>query len=225
MLGGMTRMMNVRLSIIILITGLFGFFGCSKPQDLSEPPKLVERATDVSDKGQVTNEPPDVLAATNIDQWKSLIPNLAMVADLPNQWMTLDRQKGVDSVVLKSKSQSIVYKTHRVSLMVANNAGEVIEADIYTPKIDIVETRELGLKICKMFGFDATKFDIWCKSVDNNWPDSPLIYVGDNHHNFKILHSYNDQQPWIMDFAIMPEKAYSDFMQQFDRQAQMKRPH
>ena len=207
----------------MLVLGLFSLFGCSKPQDSSKSPRLVERSVESSDKRELTSEPPDVLAATNIDQWKSSIKNLAKVPDLPNQWVTLDRQKGVDSVVLKSKGQSIVYKTHRVSLMVANNAADVIEADIYTPKMDIVETRELGLKICKMFGFDSTKFDLWCKSVGNNWLDSPAIYVGDNYHNFKILHSYNDQQPWILDFAIMPEKAYSEFMREFDRQAALPR--
>ena len=107
--------MNVRLSIIILIMGLCSFFGCSKPKNLSEPPKLVERATEISNKRQVTNEkPPDVLAATNIEQWKSLIPNLKK--DFGNYWMTKSRQKGVDAVVLKSNGQSIVYKTESVDV-------------------------------------------------------------------------------------------------------------
>lgn len=188
----------------------------------AQPANPVAQTSASSVGGPITS-PPDVLAATNIEQWKSLIPNLAMVPGVPNIWATLDRQRGVNSVVLKSKDQSIIYRTHSVSLMVAKNASDVIEADIYTPKMDIVETRELGLKICEMFGFDSSKFLAWCNSVGNNWLDSPFIYVGDNNHNFRIRHSYNDQKPWVMDFAIMPEKAYSEFMREFERQAALPR--
>jgi hypothetical protein len=172
---------------------------------------------------KLADAPPDVLSATNIEQWKSLIPNLRQDSSMPNFWMTKDRQKGVDSVVLISKGQSIVYKTESVDVNVLNDAGDVLEAEIYTPKMDIVETRELGLKICKMFGFDSTKFDAWCKSVGNNWLDAPLTYGGDNNHNFRIRNSYNDQKPWIMIFAIQPEPAHSEFMREFERQAALPR--
>jgi hypothetical protein len=221
--------MKATLPTILLIMGLFSFFGCSKPQDLSEPPKLIERVTEVSDKRQVTNELPDVLAATNIEQWKSIIPNLQKDSSMPNSsmpnfWRTKERQKGVDTVVLKSKGQSIFYKTASVDVCVANSAGDVLEADIYTPKMDIVETRELGLKICKMFNFDSNKFLAWCNSVGNNWLDSTLFSAGDYDHFFRIRHSYNDQQPWIMIFGIQSEKATAEFMRELERQAQM-RPH
>jgi hypothetical protein len=216
--------MNITLSTIVLIMGVFSFAGCSKPQDSTESPKLVERASKLSDKRERTNELPDVLVATNIEQWKSLIPNLQKdsSSSMPIFWMTKNRQRGVDSVVLKSNGQSIVYKTASVDVSVANSAGDVLEADIYTPKMDIVETRELGLKICKMFGFDAMKFDAWCKSVGNNWLDSTLFSVGDYDHFLSIRHSYNDQHPWIMIFGIQSEKANLEFMRELEQQGKSK---
>ncbi len=167
-----------------------------------------------------TNEPPDVLAATNIEQWKFLIKNLQKDSSMPNFWRTNGRQKGVGSVVLKSKGQSIVYRTDSIDISVANDAGDVLEAEIYTPKMDIVETRELGMGIYKMFGFDSTKFDAWCKSVGNNWLDTPVFYGGDHNHILNIRHSYNDQQPWIVIFKIQPEKTYSEFMREGQRPPQ-----
>lgn len=213
--------MNITLSTIVLILGLFSFFGWSKPEDSFESPKLVERAIELSDKRELTNESPDVLTATNIEQWKSLIKNLKLVPSLPNYWGT---EHPPGCVILKSKGEFIVYKMASVDVSVFNNEGDVLEAEIYTPKMDIVETHELGLKICKMFGFDAAKFDAWCKSVGNNWLDSSLIDVGDHNHGFRILHSYNDQQPWIMIFIIQPEKAYSEFMRKVEQQAQSSKP-
>jgi hypothetical protein len=218
MFGDMTRTMMVTLPTIVLIIGLFSFFGCSKPKDSSAPPKLAEQTIKLPDQRELTIEPSDVLLATNIEQWKSLIKNLKKDSFLPNLWRTESPQ---GCVVLKNNGQSIVYKTKSVDVTVFNNAGDVLEAEIYTPKMDIIETRELGLKICKMFGFDATKFDAWCRSVGNNWLDSSLINVGDNYHGFRILHSYNDQQPWIMIFIIQPEKTHSEFMLEVERQAQM----
>jgi hypothetical protein len=176
--------------------------------------------TESNPSDEPTNELPDVLAATNIEQWRSLIKNLQPDSSLPNFWITKHRQKGVDSVLLKSKGKSIVYKTDSVDVSVANSAGDVLEAEIYTPKMDIVETRELGLRICKMFGFDSAGFAAWCKSVGNNWLDAPLFYVGDDNHSLHIRTSYNYQQPWIMILIIQPEKAHSEFMREVQRQAQ-----
>jgi hypothetical protein len=174
----------------------------------------------ISPRGQPAHAPPDVLAATNIEQWKSMIANLRRDSSLPNFWRTQSRQKGVDAVVLKSQGQSIVYKTESVDVSVANSAGEVLEAEIYTPKMDIVETRELGLSICKLFGFDSSGFAAWCKRVGNNWLDTPLFYVGDDNHSLHIRHSYNDKQPWIIIFIIQPEKTHLQFMREAQRQAQ-----
>ena len=172
-----------------------------------------------------TNEPPDVLAATNIEQWKAMIPNLRKDSFLDNFWMTKERLKGVGSVVLKRNGQSIIYKTDFVDVNVWNDAGEILEATISTPKMDIVETRELGLKICKMFGFDAAKFTAWCNQVGNNWLDSPLYSVGDQKHFFKIRRSYNDKQPWVMIFGIQPEKTYSELMLKLKRQISQSSPN
>jgi len=217
------RTLNVTLPIVVLLAGLFSLFGCSKPPASSASPKLVDCPIRLTAQGQLTNDLPDVLAATNIEQWKSLIKNLAKVPDLPNQWVTLDRQRGVDAVVLKSQGQSIFYKTRRISVMVANDAGDILVANICTPMMDIVEIRELGLKLHQMFGFDSKKFDAWCKSVGNEWLDTPVYYDGDNkqNHLLQIRHSFNKQQPWVMHFIIQPEKAHSEFMREFDRQAQM----
>jgi hypothetical protein len=90
--------------------------------------------------------------------------------------------------------------------------------------MDIVETRELGLKIFKLFGLDSTNFVAWCKSVGTEWLDTPVFYGGDHNHILQIRHSYNSQQPWVMHFIIQPEKAYAEFMREFDRQAQSSKP-
>lgn len=216
--------MNVRLSTGVLILGLFSFIGSSKPGDSAEPTKFAEQAIELSAPRELTNEPPDVLTATNLQQWKSLIRNLKPVASLPKFWETYNPQ---GCVILKSKGQSIVYKMQRVSVMLANTVGktgEILEADICTPKMDIVETRELGLKIYKMFGFDPTKFEAWCKSVGTEWLDTPVFYGGDHNHMIQIRHSFNQQQPWVMHFIISPEKAYLELIRELDRQVQNSQP-
>jgi hypothetical protein len=45
------RMMSFKLTIILLIMGLFSFFSSAKAKDSSESPHLVQQAIDLSDKG------------------------------------------------------------------------------------------------------------------------------------------------------------------------------
>jgi hypothetical protein len=54
-----------------------------------------------------------------------------------------------------------------------------------------------------MLGQDPTDFLAWCNKVGNNWLDAPLYSTGDHYYGFQILNTYNNENPWYINFLIM----------------------
>jgi len=78
-----------------------------------------------------------------------------------------------------------------------------LEAELQTPNMNIDETRELGVQLCKLIGQDPTEFLAWCDKVGNHWLDAPLYGTKSNAPlSFKILMTYNNDKPWCIDLAI-----------------------
>jgi hypothetical protein len=155
---------------------------------------------------RLTNDPPDVLSATNLEQWKSLIKDLKQDGFARDHWMTSMSRAGTPPVLLKHNGQTIIYKVEVINVSVLYHTTNFSGAEIYSPKMNIDETRELGLKLCSMFGFDSNKFLAWCNSVGNNWLDAPLFGINDPSHpfsyQFNVLNTYNDKQPWSIILSI-----------------------
>lgn len=145
------------------------------------------------------HEAPDVLSATNLEQWKSLITDLKQVRGLPDDW-SAHRTK-IPFVLLKHNGHSMIFRTETIDVTTID-AQDFMGAEIDSPKMDIDETRKVGLKLCEMFGFDSKEFVAWCDKVGNKWLDAPLFNTGDPNHSFRIRRSYNDEEPWVFNFII-----------------------
>jgi len=78
--------------------------------------------------------------------------------------------------------------------------------------MDRDDTRQLGSKLCGMFGFETNKFLTWCSTVSNTWLDAPPFGVGDHSCAIRVLRTYNDAQPWYIIFTIQSESAYEKLM-------------
>jgi hypothetical protein len=165
-------------------------------------------------ESKLAGEPPDVLSATNLEQWKSLIRDLKQVALVPRHWTTDRFRVGAPPVLLKHNGQTIIYRAEAVDVSLLSSTEDFLEAEIYSPKMNINETRELGLKQCSMFDFDTNKFLTWCNSVGNNWLDAPMFSQTDHSHLhfLKVRKSYNDERPWYIVFAVSEESAVKKLM-------------
>lgn len=88
-----------------------------------------------------------------------------------------------------------------------------MEAQIYSPKMTLDETRVLGLRLCGVFGFDTNKFSGWCDRAATNElsaPANPLDTVfgnGGRSHFFYVRPTFSDEKPWYIIFTIQDENA------------------
>ena len=162
---------------------------------------------------QPGNPPSDVLSATNLEQWKSLIKDLKQDKALRDNWTTSRSRPGTPPVLLKHNGQSIVYKAAAIDVSVVPRTTDFMEAQIYSPKMNIEETRALGLSLCGMFGFDSNKFQTWCNAVGTNSMDMPLFGIGDHSHSFNVRSTFNGEKPWYIIFTVQDQNAVSRLTQ------------
>jgi len=156
---------------------------------------------------------PDVLLATNLAQWKALISDLKQDKAVREHWATARFRSGSPPVLLRHNGQSLIYNAAAIDVSTLYHTADFLEAQLYSPKMDIDDARELGSKLCGMFGFETNKFLAWCGTVSNTWLDAPLFGVGDHSYTINVRRSYNDVQPWYIIFTIQSETAYEKLMQ------------
>jgi hypothetical protein len=170
-------------------------------------PTKVPRPTPTVETNESMVEMTNALTATNIEQWKAAIKGLRKSPGLSESWdmETTNRNIGVP-VSLEENGQSISYKARFIDISIKNENGDILEAQLQSPIMNIDQTRELGLQICDMLNIDPKGFLAWCDQVGNRWLDQPLFGDGDGHHHysFHLLHSYNDEKPWVINFMIIP---------------------
>ena len=174
--------------LLILLIGSF-VCGCDKNTAYDTRGRSDVAITNSSNnqlESKLVEEPPDVLSATNLEQWKSLIKDLKPERMLQNYWVTARFRAGTPPVLLRHNGQSITYKALAIEVITIPETTDFLEAKVYSPQMNIDETRELGLKLCSMFGFDSNKFLAWCNGVGNNWLDAPLFATADNRPSNKF---------------------------------------
>jgi hypothetical protein len=187
----------VVLPILVLLLA-FGF-GCRKPPSASP--------------SNASNEPPpDVLSATNLAQWKSLIKDLRPTPGLRDSWSTSRFRRGSPPVLLRRDGQTIVYKAEAIEVTTLPRTTKFMEAQIYSPKLSVKDTRALSLSLCSMFGFESNTFSAWSEKAGTKWLDVPVFYSGDRHYSFNVRHSYNDDEPWFIIFTIQDEQALHELL-------------
>jgi hypothetical protein len=146
----------------------------------------------------------NALIATNIEQWKGAIKGLHKSPGLSESWdMEITNRTTGIPVTLKKNGQTVSYQARFIDISIKNENGDILEAQLHSPIMDIDGTRELGLQLCNMLGQDPTDFLAWCNKVGNNWLDAPLYSTGDHYYGFQILNTYNNENPWYINFLIM----------------------
>ncbi|MGH7951535.1 MAG: hypothetical protein ACREFE_06410 [Limisphaerales bacterium] len=162
----------------------------------------VVQTTAVSEPINPSGSSINALAATNLDQWKTLIKGLHKA---PNSefWVMeqTNRLAGIP-VLFEQNSKTISYKVRFIDVELFND-GRLMEVEMHSPIMNIDETRELGLQLCDMLQIDPKGFSEWCDKVGNHWLDAPLYSTKSNAHlSFRVLMTYNNQRPWYINFVI-----------------------
>jgi len=162
----------------------------------------------------ITNEPFNALTATNLEQWKASVKDLIRLGGIQfhQDWIFeqhkpggrgADRNSGIP-IILSQNGKTITYTATFINLATKNGSdNDLLEAELYSPNMNIDHTRELGLQLCDMLQADPKGFLEWCDKVGNHWLDMPLYGTSGNRHmGFKILNTFNNEKPWCIDFII-----------------------
>jgi len=151
------------------------------------------------------NKEINALGATNLDQWKLLIPGLKYSNNFGkwDSWIMekQDRSGGVP-ITFGKNDQSVSYQVRFIDLRVFKDSGQIRRVEIHSPIMNIDKTRELGLQLCKMLGVDSKGFTDWCDKVGNHWLDAPLYATGTGSYGFQTLQTFNNDDPWYINFII-----------------------
>lgn len=147
----------------------------------------------------------DAMKPHSIADWTNAFPALKpqIHSKYYEVWdMTLMNEPNLPKVVLSGTSGvTVQYSFYSVDIGVESDSIQRIE--MQTPAMNIDNTKELGLQLCKMLGLDSKTFEAWCNHVGNHWLDASLYSSKDvNHIGFQTLRAYNDEKPWIIDFVI-----------------------
>jgi hypothetical protein len=163
--------------------------------------KIMSQTTNVIEPiSPMTN----ALTAMNIEQWKQTIKDLHKMPGLSESWhMEQTNQNSYVPVTLEENGQTISYKVRFIDISIKNANGDILEAQLRSPMMNIDETRELGLQLCNILGIDSKDFSNWCDKVGNHWLDTPLYSIGNHYYGFETFHTYNDEKPWSISFQIM----------------------
>lgn len=162
-------------------------------------------ATSSASTVESTNEMVNAFTATNLEQWKALLPGLNFSANFGdlNSWVMEQTNFYIGiPITLERNGQEVSYKVRFANISIKNGAKSIMAADLYSPNMNIDETRSLGLKLCSLFGFDSTKFLAWCDKVGNHWMDAPLYGIGSGNYSLNVRHTFNNEKPWYIDLDI-----------------------
>jgi hypothetical protein len=167
-------------------------------------PIKIQRPTNSNETNEPINEMTNALTAMNIEQWKAAIKGLHKMPGLSESWhMEQTNQEEYIPVTLGKNGQTIDYKVRFIDISIKNQNGDILEAQLRSPMMNIAETRELGLQLCNMLGDDPKDFLAWCDKVGNHWLDTPLYSVRDHYYGFETFHTSNDEKPWSVSFEMM----------------------
>jgi hypothetical protein len=115
-----------------------------------------------------------------------------------------NRRIGVP-ITLEAHGQTIVYKVNFADISFTSGTN-VMEVELHSPIMNIEETRQLGLQLSAMFGFETNDFLAWCDQVGNHWADEPLYGKGNGHYSFQTRQTFSRQRPWYIEFVITPNR-------------------
>ena len=114
--------------------------------------------------------------------------------------MQHDRKTGIP-VMLGVNGQAVNLNVWFADVDVLKD-GQIRKIEMQSSIMNIDETKALGLKLCNMLGVDPKDFLVWCDKVGNHWLDAPLYATGSKAYGIQILHTFDDERPWLINFII-----------------------
>jgi hypothetical protein len=149
----------------------------------------------------------DLTTNKNLEQWKSIIPGIHYSSTIGKiEYWGVEHQDRSAGVPIKfhRNGDSVVFKVQSAVVSAYKTNGTLQEAQMFSPMMDIYETKKLGLQLCQMLGIDPKDFVIWCHKVGEHWMDQPLFAAGTRDHLYLIStrRTYNDEKPWFILFEI-----------------------
>jgi hypothetical protein len=146
----------------------------------------------------------EAISTTNLSQWKAAIEGLKKLDDQLGLWCAEQPNRLVGiPIVLTQNTNTVQFKTVLLVISAQKNTGNLIQEDLQSQNLNIDETRQLGLQLCKLFEFENDEFLAWCDKVGNHWLDAPLYGRGNHYFGFKIIRTYNDEKPWCINVIIV----------------------
>jgi hypothetical protein len=147
----------------------------------------------------------NALTATNLQQWLTATKGLHKMPGLSESW-DMEQTNLTASIPIKfqQNGETVYYKAQFIDISIKNGKGDILEAQLHSPIMNINETRELGLQLCNMLKIDSKDFLTWCDKVGNNWLGAPLFGVGNKFYSFQIIGGYSNEKPWVINFMIIP---------------------
>jgi hypothetical protein len=153
-----------------------------------------------------TNEVLNALTATNLSQWKSMIPGLKYSDNFGtwSSWIMEKRNlRDGDLVSLEGSGKTISYSVHFIDVRILSGSDRVRKVEMHSPMMNVDEIREFGSQLCQMIGVDSIGVSNWCDKVGHRWMDEPLYHgVGNGIYGFEILNSFDNDRPWYINFVI-----------------------
>jgi hypothetical protein len=135
----------------------------------------------------------DIFSANTVEQWQVIVKKLKKDYGVP-YWTASLIGDGL-FVDLNHKTRKISFEVAAISLYSINDAS-VKYSQIRSHALNSNDMRQLGLKLCEMFGLDQKKFTNWCNQVgDDSFSNRPYI-DGDGIYAFEVRTSFNDDRPW-----------------------------
>ncbi len=152
----------------------------------------------------------NAITATNLEQWKMMVKGLRYSDTFGNTnsngWKSWVMEKhGMDASIpikLVVNGQVLLYNANFIDVDALISDGEIQSVKLHSPKMNIDETRTLGLQLCKMLDIDPKEFLAWSDKVGNHWLDAPLYSNGGAAFGFGIYMTYNDKKPWYVILII-----------------------
>lgn len=146
----------------------------------------------------------EATSTTNLSQWNAAIEGLKKLDDTLGLWCAEQPNRLVGTpIVLTQNTNTVQFKTVLLVIHAQKNTGNLIQVDLQSQNMNIDETRQLGVQLCKLFGFENDEFLAWCDKVGNHWLDAPLYGRGNHYFGFNILRTYNDERPWFIQVSLM----------------------
>lgn len=198
-----TLMKRLLRSFLILLVA-FSFWSCTKKTE----PAAGGESTQPIAESKLTIKDVDVITANkSLAQWKSFIPELHYSTTIGKieYWEQRNRDQTTGIPLRFTRNdRAAIFNVSFAGISAYKPNGILQVAELHSPKMDINETKKLGLQLLQLVDLDPKDFLAWCETAAAHGMDEPVFSTGTRDHLYIIntRHSFNEAKPWYILFEI-----------------------